>query len=61
LAFPGIHDRTIDGLFLTVTGSMLSLIFSLISFGNYAIKAQTNSRRSGMPGVGWRMPWAFFT
>jgi hypothetical protein len=27
----GIHDHTIDGLFLTVTGSMLSLIF-LINF-----------------------------
>ena len=25
----GIHDNTIDGLFLTVTGSMLSLIFLL--------------------------------
>jgi hypothetical protein len=27
----GIHEHTIDGLFLTVTGSMLSMIF-LINF-----------------------------
>ena len=39
----GIHDHTIDRLFLTVTGSMLSTMFLIISSGNCAIKVQMNS------------------
>lgn len=57
----GIHDHTIDGLFVTMIGALLSLIFLLNFIWQLRHqRAQELAELKHVWCVGWRIPWALF-